>query len=103
MHEVLSLILPHAGKSTAEITGLTRGKFKVIKALEKRGMTAPEQEQERLEENPLHTRRPDLNLVQLCCHPALLDRVVKSWSDDPITGQPNLQRTHSAYTFIQRG
>jgi hypothetical protein len=36
MHEVLSLNLPHAGKSTAEITEWTRGKFKVIKALERR-------------------------------------------------------------------
>ena len=103
IYEVLSLILPHAGKSTAEITKLSMETFTVSKALEKRGVSAAEHEKEWLEENPLHTRRPDLNLVQLCCHPALLDRVVKSWSDDPITGQPNLQRTHSAYTFIQRG
>jgi serine/threonine protein kinase len=83
MYEVLSLVLPHAGKSTAEIIKLAQRKFKVSKALEKRGVTAAEQEQEWLEENPLHTRRPDLNLVQLGCHPALLDWVVKSWSDNP--------------------
>ena len=46
-------------------------------------MTAAEQEQEWLEENPLHTRRPDLNLVQRGCPPALLDWVVKSRSDNP--------------------
>jgi poly [ADP-ribose] polymerase 7/11/12/13 len=46
-------------------------------------VTAAEQEQEWLEENPLHTRRPDLNLVQRGCPPALLDWVVKSWSDHP--------------------
>ena len=45
-------------------------------------MTAAEQEQEWLEENPLHTRRPDLNLVQCGCHPALLDWVEMSWSDN---------------------
>ena len=36
MYEVLSLILPHAGKSTAEITESARAKFKVSKALERR-------------------------------------------------------------------
>ena len=45
-------------------------------------MTASQQEQERLEENPLHTRRPDLKLVQRGCHPALLEWVEKSWSDN---------------------
>jgi len=83
MYEVLSLELPHTDKSTAEITELARGQFKVSKALEKRGVTAAEQEQEWLEENPLHTRRPDLGLVQPGCHPALLDWVVRSWLDNP--------------------
>ena len=85
MYEVLSLILPHAGKSTAEITDLARAKFKVSKLSEERGVTALEQEREWLEENPLHTRRPDLNLVQCGCYPALLDWVVMSWLN-------NLQR-----------
>jgi hypothetical protein len=85
MYEVFSLILPYAGKSTAEITGLVLGKFKVSMALEKRGVTAAEQEQEWIEENPFHTRRQDLDLVQRDCHPALLDWVVKSWSDNPDT------------------
>jgi hypothetical protein len=83
MYAVLSLVLPHTGKSTAEIIKLAQGRFQVNKALEKFGMTAAEQEREWLKENPLHTRRPDLNLVQCGCHPALLDWVVKSWSDNP--------------------
>jgi len=65
----------------AEITNLSMENFTVSKTLEKRGVTAAEQEQEWLEENPLRTRRPDLDLVQRGCHPALLDWVVKSWSD----------------------
>ena len=36
MYEVLSLVLPHAGKSTAEITESARAKFKVSKTLERR-------------------------------------------------------------------
>ena len=92
MYEVMSLQLPHAGKSTAEITELARGKFKVSKALEKRGVTAAEQEQEWLEENPLHTRRPDLDLVQHGCPHALLHWVVKSWSDNP-DNRPTFRET----------
>jgi poly [ADP-ribose] polymerase 7/11/12/13 len=55
---------------------------KVSKLSEERGVTALEQEREWLEENPLHTRRPDLELVQCGCHPALLEWVEKSWSDN---------------------
>ena len=83
MYELMSLMLPHAGKSAAEISKLAMETFTVSKALEKRGVTAAEQQQEWLEEHPLHTRRPDLNLVQRGCPPALLDWVEKSWSDNP--------------------
>ena len=55
-------------------------------------MTAVEQEQEWLEANPLHTRRPDLDLVQHGCPSALLDRVVKSWSDNP-DNRPTFRET----------
>jgi serine/threonine protein kinase len=85
MYEVLSLKLPHAGKSTAEITKLSMETFTVSKSLKKRGVSAAEQEKEWIEENPIHTRRQDLNLVQCGCYPALLDWVVMSWLN-------NLQR-----------
>jgi hypothetical protein len=97
MYEVVSLKLPHVGKSTAEITELARGRFQVSKALEMRGVTAAEQEQIWLEEHPLHTRRPDLDLVQHGCPPALLDWIVKSWSDNP----DNRPTFREAVEFLQ--
>jgi hypothetical protein len=44
MYEVLSLKLPHAGKSAAEITKLSMEACTVSKGLEKRGVTAAEQD-----------------------------------------------------------
>jgi len=82
-YEVASLEMPHAGKSIAEITKLAMESFTVSKALEKRGVTAAEQEQEWLEENPFKDRRPDLSLVSPGCPPSLLDWTMKSWSDNP--------------------
>ena len=82
-YEVVSLEMPHAGKSIAEITKLAMESFTVSKALEKRGVTAAEQEQEWLEENPFKDRRPDLSLVSPGCPPSLLDWTMKSWSDNP--------------------
>ena len=102
MYEVTSLQLPHAGKSTVAITELARAKFKVSKALEKRGVTAAEQEQEWLEENPLHTRRPDLDLVQHGCPPPLLDWVVKSWSDNP-DNRPTFRETVEFFGKVLEG
>ena len=105
MYEVMSLVLPHAGKSTVAITELARGKFKVSKALEKRGVTAAEQEQEWLEENPLHTRRPDLGLVQHSCNMAApLPCWTGSWNRGRTiqpTGQPSERLSNSWGTFLR--
>ena len=90
MWEVLSLKVPHDGKSMAEITKMAMETFTVSKALLKRGVTAADQEQEWLEDNPLQDRRPDLDLVSPGCPPALLNFTVKSWSDNP-NSRPTFQ------------
>jgi hypothetical protein len=79
----VSLKLPYDDKSPEEIADLVRTRFKVSKKQEKRGASAAQQEAECLEENPLRERRPDLDKVQSGCHPALIDRMEKWWSDKP--------------------
>ena len=83
--EVVSLILPHADKSAAEIQKVVMQKFKVSKALEKRGVTAEEQEAEWFEENPLNARRPNLAHAQPGCPPALVGLMSKCWADDAVS------------------
>jgi hypothetical protein len=60
-----------------------------------RGFSAAQQEEDWIEDNPLNVvriltkcnllpdRRPDLGKVQFGCHPALLERMEKWWSDKP--------------------
>ena len=69
--EVLPLKVPQAGKSTAEITKLAIECCTVSKALEKRCVTADEQEQEWLEESSFKDRCPNLSLVTPGCPPSL--------------------------------
>jgi serine/threonine protein kinase len=64
MYETLTFLVPHAGKSSAEITRMGMEKFKVNKKLEERGISAEEQEADWLEENPLKARRPIFEAVK---------------------------------------
>ena len=65
--EVLSFQLPFAGKSVPEITQLVMEKFKINRALERRGITEQEQRQDWITDNPLRDRRPDLSQAQPGC------------------------------------
>jgi len=82
--EAVTLSLPYVGKSTAEITNLVMERFKVSKALEKRGVTVAEQKKEWLEENPIHGRRPDMRQIASDCPQALIDWTTQCWADNAI-------------------
>ena len=81
--EVLSFQLPFAGKSVPEITQLVMEKFKINRALERRGITAHEQRQDWITDNPLRDRRPDLSQAQPGCPQGLADMTERCWDDSP--------------------
>jgi hypothetical protein len=84
MFEIVSLKLPYDDKSAEEIADLVRRRFEVRRsALENHGISAAQQEAECLEDYPVRERRPDLGKVEFGCHPALLERMEKWWSDKP--------------------
>ena len=80
--EMITRELPYDGLSEPEITRKVIEKFNFsIAYLENRGVSAIEQEEEWLQTHPIHTRRPNLDQLQLDCPRALLDLTELCWAD----------------------
>eukprot|EP01047_Picozoa_sp_COSAG01_P017783 COSAG01_NODE_949_length_12505_cov_3.853539_2_plen_758_part_00 len=86
--EMMTRQVPWAGLGEEEVIDIVRERFdpsdrKVLRLLEKRGISIEDQRDDWMDLFPLDERRPDLSAAQEGCPSALLELTKKCWADEP--------------------